>query len=483
MLRRCWLKQLSALVALGVLPAGVWAAAGENADRSSEADFVYDVVVIGTGLAGLCAAVSAKEAGAGRVLMIEKAPLVGGHSAIASGSIAFVDPKRQAEQGIVDSVEKFVDDAWTVGGSIDEELVRYIGEKSGEGITWLERQGVRFSQKIFLAYGGVHPRCLTALGNMGARRYVFQLYAKARELGVETRLLTRALGLHRFESGRLTVRMENLKTKSEYVVQAKSVVLATGGFGANLALRMRYRPALDHQVATTADPQGLLQDTATGDGLFLAKELGAAWIDMDSIVLLSYWGGRMLDYIGAEIYVDGEGKRFVDETASTAQIAEAIERLPGRSMFVITDAKSAKGVNVGSKIAAGSIRRADSVAEMARDMKVPAKVLEQTIAEYNKNAASGAEDRFGRRVYAQTIDKPPFYWGEERLMVHSTLGGLKIDREARVRREDGSVIDGLFAAGEVAGGIWGRDRLGGAGLLQCLVMGRTAGEAAVRRSD
>ena len=144
MLRRCWLKQLSALAALGVLPAGVWAAAGENADRSSEADFVYDVVVIGTGLAGLCAAVSAKEAGAGRVLMIEKAPLVGGHSAIASGSIAFVDPKRQAEQGIVDSVEKFVDDAWTVGGSIDEELVRYIGEKSGEGITWLERQGVRF---------------------------------------------------------------------------------------------------------------------------------------------------------------------------------------------------------------------------------------------------------------------------------------------------------------------------------------------------
>ena len=96
MLRRCWLKQLSALAALGVLPAGVWAAAGENADRSSEADFVYDVVVIGTGLAGLCAAVSAKEAGAGRVLMIEKAPLVGGHSAIASGSIAFVDARRQA---------------------------------------------------------------------------------------------------------------------------------------------------------------------------------------------------------------------------------------------------------------------------------------------------------------------------------------------------------------------------------------------------
>ena len=188
----------------------------------------------------------------------------------------------------------------------------------------------------------------------------------------------------------------------------------------------------------------------------------------------------MLDYIGAEIYVDNEGRRFVDETTTTARIAQAILKLPGHSMYVITDAKSAKGVNVGAKITAGSIRLSNSVAEMARGMNVPASELEHTLEEYNKHASEKSADAFGRTVYAQTIDKPPFYWGQERLMIHATLGGLKTDLHGRVKRKDGSVIAGLFAAGEVAGGIWGTDRLGGTGLLQCVVMGRAAGLKAAK---
>lgn len=292
--------------------------------------------------------------------------------------------------------------------------------------------------------------------------------------------MTRAVGLHRFEKDKLTLRLADEKTKSEYVIQSRAVVLATGGFGANLALRMRYNPNLDYEIATTANPHGFVQDTATGDGLYLAKELGAVWTNMPNIVLLSYWGGRMLDYIGAEIYVDNEGRRFVDETTTTARIAQAILKLPGHSMYVITDAKSAKGVNVGAKITAGSIRLSNSVAEMARGMNVSASELEHTLEEYNKHASEKSADAFGRTVYAQTIDKPPFYWGQERLMIHATLGGLKTDLHGRVKRKDGSVIEGLFAAGEVAGGIWGTDRLGGTGLLQCVVMGRAAGLEAAK---
>ena len=339
---------------------------------------------------------------------------------------------------------------------------------------------MRFAPNIFRAYGGLHPRCLTAFGNIGARYYISKLHEKSRELGIETWLLTKAEGLHRFEENLLALRLLDKRTNSEYMVQAPSIVLATGGFGANLALRMRYRPELDHEIPTTANPRGLAEDPATGDGLFLAQSLGAAWVDMDRIVMLSYWGGRMLDYIGAEIYVDNEGRRFVDETTTTARIAQAILKLPGHSMYVITDAKSAKGVNVGAKITAGSIRLSNSVAEMARGMNVPASELEHTLEEYNKHASEKSPDAFGRTVYAQTIDKPPFYWGQERLMIHATLGGLKTDLHGRVKRKDGSVIEGLFAAGEVAGGIWGTDRLGGTGLLQCVVMGRAAGlEAAV----
>ena len=188
----------------------------------------------------------------------------------------------------------------------------------------------------------------------------------------------------------------------------------------------------------------------------------------------------MLDYIGAEIYVDSEGRRFVDETATTSKIAKAIAALAGRSMFVITDAKSDKAVNVGAKIAAGSIHRSDSVAEMACEMKVSAVQLQRTLDEYNKCAQDNKQDRFGRRTYLQTIDQPPFYWGQERLMVHATLGGLSTDAKARVQSESGSVIEGLFASGEVAGGIWGSDRLGGTGLLQCLVQGKIAGIEAAR---
>lgn len=480
MLRRRCLTGFCALAGLHMLPRAVQAEGMLSRASEGVQVPVYDVVVVGTGLAGHCAALSAKLAGAQRVMMIDKAPLVGGHSALASGSIAFVDEKRQAAQGIVDSVDKFVADARVTGGSIDEELVRFIAEKSGEGLDWLQTQGVRFSPNIFRAYGGMHPRCVTAFGNMGARRYIFQLHERSRELGIETRLMTRAVGLHRFEKDKLTLRLADEKTKSEYVIQSRAVVLATGGFGANLALRMRYNQNLDYEIATTANPHGFVQDTATGDGLYLAKELGAVWTNMPNIVLLSYWGGRMLDYIGAEIYVDNEGRRFVDETTTTARIAQAILKLPGHSMYVITDAKSAKGVNAGAKITAGSIRLSNSVAEMARGMNVPASELEHTLEEYNKHASEKSADAFGRTVYAQTIDKPPFYWGQERLMIHATLGGLKTDLHGRVKRKDGSVIEGLFAAGEVAGGIWGTDRLGGTGLLQCVVMGRAAGLEAAK---
>ena len=113
-------------------------------------------------------------------------------------------------------------------------------------------------------------------------------------------------------------------------------------------------------------------------------------------------------------------------------------------------------------------------------MNVPSSELENTLEEYYKIASEISSDVLWRTLYAETIVKPPFYWGQERLMIHATLGGLKTDLHGRVKRKDGSVIEGLFAAGEVAGGIWGTDRLGGTGLLQCVVMGRAAGLEAAK---
>ena len=142
-------------------------------------------------------------------------------------------------------------------------------------------------------------------------------------------------------------------------------------------------------------------------------------------------------YVFVEMVMTEETWHLINSTP------RVIEFLGNNHPVPLSDAeiaaiKDAKGVNVGAKITAGSIRLSNSVAEMARGMNVPASELEHTLEEYNKHASEKSADAFGRTVYAQTIDKPPFYWGQERLMIHATLGGLKTDLHGRVKRKDGS---------------------------------------------
>ena len=138
-----------------------------------------------------------------------------------------------------------------------------------------KRKACVFPPNIFRAYGGMHPRCVTAFGNMGARRYIFQLHERSRELGIETRLMTRAVGLHRFEKDKLTLRLADEKTQvGNTLFKVAQWCWPLAGSEQISPLRMRYNPNLDYEIATTANPHGFVQDTATGDGLYLAKELG-----------------------------------------------------------------------------------------------------------------------------------------------------------------------------------------------------------------
>lgn len=112
-------------------------------------------------------------------------------------------------------------------------------------------------------------------------------------------------------------------------------------------------------------------------------------------------------------------------------------------------------------------------------MGIPEEKLRKTLDEYNQSVEAG-RDKFGKTVFTQRIEKPPFYWGKENIYVHTSLDGLKTDEEARVLDKDGRVVLGLFAAGEVVGGIFGKDRIGGGSLANCLVMGRISGKNAAR---
>ncbi len=449
--------------------------AGEQSSPSTER---FDVVVVGSGLAGLCAAVSAKEAGAQSVLVLEKGPLLGGHSIYSSGSIAAV-VREKGKDGFADTPEQFLADALRVGGDKgNPSILRRIADESEVGLRWLEGMGVMFGRP-FVAHSGLRPRSFSMLGNSAGRSYVLAVSRRAVSLGIELRLRARVVSLRPGEKG-WTLGWQKEGEELERIVEARSVVLATGGFTANVAHRMRINPMLTPDVGTTANPDGSIWDGADGDGLDLATSVGGALAEGFGLQLLPYGGGRLLDYAGGDIYLDAEGRRFVNEAMPWNPIAEKILKLPNRTFWIVTDRKSFKGATLGLKLINGIVRKADSIETLAEGMHVRPEVLAKTLDDYNRAAREGHDPVTGKTIFTQTIDTPPFYYGEEHIYVHTTLDGIRTDDEGRALKADGSPLSGLYAAGETVGGIFGIDRLGGAGLANCLVMGRVCGRNAAK---
>lgn len=473
-------RLLAAGAAAALCPAH--ALAGHREDLQQD----WDVIVIGTGMAGLTAAVSAREAGAVRVLLLEKGPLVGGHTLYAAGSVAVLSPRRQAPIGFTDSVELWIQDAIKAGGTVLRPHITRIATESEAAVDWLEGLGLVMTRTAYQAVGDMHPRSVTALGLAAGRRFVIALHENARMLGVTTALNTRAVRLGRAEEdGLVRVAVKRTLPGGEVrdeVLRAGGIVIATGGFTADVGRRLLYDDRLTVDVPTTANPQGLYFDGATGDGLDLGAMVGGHTVGMSNIILLPYAGGRLLDYVGGDIYVNSSGERFMNEEMPIYDISEAILAQPGRTCWVITDSRSRKGGTLGLKLADGTVRRSNTIEEMARAMDVPVNPLRRTISEYNEDAAKGLDRRFGKRIFTQAIDSPPYYWGREAVYVHMTLGGLAVSSEARLLDRRGMPIPGFWAAGETTGGIFGRGRPGGMSLITCLVQGRDAGRAAAERS-
>lgn len=433
------------------------ALAGHREDLQQD----WDVIVIGTGMAGLTAAVSAREAGAVRVLLLEKGPLVGGHTLYAAGSVAVLSPRRQAPIGFTDSVELWIQDAIKAGGTVLRPHITRIATESEAAVDWLEGLGLVMTRTAYQAVGDMHPRSVTALNTRAVR------LGRAEEDGLVRVVVKRTL-----PGGEVR----------DEVLRAGGIVIATGGFTADVGRRLLYDDRLTVDVPTTANPQGLYFDGATGDGLDLGAMVGGHTVGMSNIILLPYAGGRLLDYVGGDIYVNSSGERFMNEAMPIYDISEAILAQSGRTCWVITDSRSRKGGTLGLKLADGTVRRSNTIEEMARAMDVPVNTLRRTISEYNEDVAKGLDRRFGKRIFTQAIDSPPYYWGRESVYVHMTLGGLAVSPEARLLDRRGMPIPGFWAAGETTSGIFGRGRPGGMSLITCLVQGRDAGRAAAERS-
>ena len=503
--RRTLLEAAIATTCLAICPPGALFAQEPNADAASDPSAteknaakdalsssseterygalraeVFDVIVLGAGGAGLAAAVAAKEAGAGRVVVLEKAAVAGGHAMVSSGSVNAYDPEGQARMGSTDSLEAYFRDTFEGGSrAADPMLVRTLVEGSESMLKWLEGMGVKFDPVLFEAYNALYPRSHRTLLSRSGYVYVRALMRRARSLGVEVAFRERA---ERFEVEKGVVRgvWTNNADGITTLWRGRSVVLATGGFSSSMALRQDWAPKLGSRFGTTYSVGFPDEDPATGDGIRMAAAEGAALRDMDAVMAIPFWGGRVLDYPGAEIFLSVLGKRFTDETRSWESVLNGLLETGFPDFWVVTDAASRKGATFATKVQQGTVRSAESLDALAEAMSIPKDQLKAEMARYNEAARTGYDPDFGRTRFTQTIEKPPFYFGRERFDVHYTCGGVAITPNAEVKREDGSLITGLFAAGEVTGGVHGRFRLGGNGLTDAFVFGRIAGKNAAQ---
>ncbi len=471
-------RLLASGAVLGILPFGALRAL----ESGAFVDPPFDVVVVGAGPAGLAAALSAREAGAGRVAILEKYRLAGGHALFAY-AVNAMDPERQRRVGRTDSIAQFIEDTLAEGGGrADRALVAEMVRGSVDLVSWFESLGVRWDAQLASFSAAYKPRGLrtSSLGSTGMRLCTALSRALQAE-GVSIRFALQGIALRLDEAGRMSgVLVRPLPGGEGFVMPARSVVLATGGFGASSEMLAAYAPRISNRLATSMSAASGGLDGATGDGIRMGMAAGGALAGMSDVVLAPDYSGRLMLLRGYELYLNEEGERFVDETISWTSLNEAMMRQPHASLIALTDSKSPKsGMSLSTRLQSGRLHAADSLEELALGLNVPFHRLQKTLVEYNQAARGEKPDPFGRRLFYQTIDSPPYFWSRESLTIDATLGGLAITPRAQVKASGSEgVVAGLFAAGEVTGGVHGRMALGGNTLTDALVFGRIAGREA-----
>ena len=455
----------------------------------------FDIVVIGSGFAGLAAAIEASEAGAS-VVVLEKMKAPGGNSVISDGGIAAAGTALQDKFGFKDSTELMYQDMMKAGLGLNHpELTRLVAERSGEVFQWsMDHLGVQYMDRVDHFGGHSVHRCYTPEGRTGATIIKKQV-EKLCSLGVEIRLGVSFKSFILDPDGRVCgVKMrDGYKYKDpaagvDGVINArKAVVLATGGFGSDVDFRVRQDPRLDKTVDTTNVP------FATAEAMKEALKLGAVPVHL-SHIQLGPWtspdekgfgdGPHFADYI-AFLYglvVDpATGKRFVNELGDRKIVSDAI-LFVGHPCIGIADeaALQSQGWDISRALKKDVVRKFNNLQELADAYQIPADELERTVERFNSFVLSGSDDEFGKPILpdAEPVEHPPYYAIRLWPKVHFNMGGIQIDSDARVLDLDGGPVPGLFAAGEVTGGVHGACRLGSCAITECLVFGRIAGKKA-----
>ena len=441
-------------------------------------DLTTDIVIIGAGGAGMTAAINATQAGKD-VILVEMMPYAGGNTTKATGGMNAAETHYQKEQGIEDSVEQFVEDTMKGGHDInDRDLVTIMAENSAAGIDWLDSIGAPLP-KISFSGGATNQRIHAPEDGSGVGAYlVTALLKKMDELGIKVMYNTKATDLLSLEGTVNGVMAES--DDAYYTIHSKAVILATGGFGNNQEMIVRYREDLEGTVTTSAP--GIM-----GDGIVMAQAVGADLVDIDQIQLHPTVEQKTSMLITESVRGDGailvnqDGKRFTDELLTRDKVSAAELAQPGSYAYIIFDQKLREGLKATEKyISTGITVQGDTIEDLAAAIEVDPATLADTLANWNKCVADKNDAEFGRTTGMDNdLSTPPYYAIKIAPGIHHTMGGVHIDTGAHVIDLNGKVIPGLFAAGEVVGGVHGGNRLGGNAVADIVVFGRISSASAV----
>ena len=465
-----------------------------DSGEAAETEYTADVCVVGGGGGGCVAAIRAAQAGA-KVVVMEKCGILGGSTNVSGGALNAVDPYRQEKQGIEDSVEKFYQSTLEGGHNIgDPVLVDFLTVHAMESVEWLEEIGCAFKMKVGSATGSLGERSHYTVKPAGSGYTdAFRDWIANNPDKITVVAGTQATELITGSDGSVTGVRGRREDGEEIAVAAKSVVLATGGFGSNVEYRQQVNTGvwaevpLDETIGCTN-----IKPCAQGDGLKLAESVGAELIGLSDIQLhpCGTPGTGLMQHIRTSgrnrVFVNEEGARFVSEGAARDTLCKAIFDQTNSTYWIVVNEvrypsltePDKDGERLKDMIALGSVIAADTLEELASATGMDEAKLKDSIDTYNAVVAGEMEDPFGFEANNSAdvqLTEGPWYACKKVPTVHHTMGGIKIDVDSQVLDASGSPIANLYAVGECTGGIHGSNRLGGNAIADIMTFGRNAG--------
>ena len=497
-----------------------------------------DVIVVGGGGAGLAAAIAASQQGA-TAIVVEKCGAVGGDTLVCGaiynnpdaelqGKVEMTDavkatieagisvtPVNDEHKALIEQVTKewneykssgrtdlFDSDAWFTlqtynGGDqvANLDLVKVLTENATAGYNWIRSLGMEFNDAIGQGAGSLWQRTHTSTMQMGTGFISTYVNTIAKDANVEIITSTTVTELIQDADGKVVGAKGQDEFGNTYTFNAKKgVVLATGGFAANGTMVQEYNttgkwPDLSKMRTTNRF------DCSQGDGITMAKAVGASLTDMTQLQLLylgnlkdgglTKYPARVVNGTDQELCVNKNGERFVREDGRRDEICLAILEQPDQMWYFIESANgyytdvntavTADGFSFAQMEEEGYIYIADTIEELATKLGMDPATLQKTVDDFN-SYVDGETDPTGRTLFSTKLVTGPFVATPRQPCVHHTMGGVTIDTECRVLDADGNAIPGLVAAGEITGGIHGGNRLGGNAVVDTVVFGKLAGE-------